>query len=262
MRIILPAPPPNHPPKLLSCRPVDLGSRGPALQESHAANAPTVQAVQAVTGLQSADTVNAGAAASVPPAVLWAGKYPNNKNFTALDTTRLLDIVGSILPAGANESVKSLKARFGKALKTKESGASKHLLLEHIQQAQAINERLMKRSESNKRRLPSADDEWVAVAVRYNAAMESEDDHRTATFLQQLFTMWKNTKKPTGDPACPEHIRRAKRAAAAIDVRVAANDSDFEPETDTEEDADDFGRRVDRAWRDDEDCVGEQARGA
>ncbi|KAJ3124381.1 hypothetical protein HK101_006142, partial [Irineochytrium annulatum] len=64
----------------------------------------------------------------------------------------------------------------------------------------------------------------------------------------------------TGEPTCPEHIRLAKRAAAAIPVHVAPNDSDFEPETNTEEDAGDFGRRVDRAWRDDKDCVGERAK--
>ncbi|KAJ3154909.1 hypothetical protein HK101_001572 [Irineochytrium annulatum] len=85
--------------------------------------------------------------------------------------------------------------------------------------------------------------------------MESEDDHRTATFLQQISTPWKNAKKPTRDPTCPQHIWLAKRAATAIDVRVAANGSDFEPETDTAEHAGDSGRRADRAWRDDEECL-------
>ncbi|KAJ3143881.1 hypothetical protein HK101_002982 [Irineochytrium annulatum] len=207
----------------------------------------------------------------VPPSVQWASKFPNKNNFTAVDTSRLLDIVGKVKPAGANEWVnvmfayndgiapdakrryELLKGRFNKVRNHNIDGTfTKHLTKDHVAEARTIQAALEERAgvvvlnSSNdldgdeqagiiERRLPVLDDDWVAVAARYNARMESDDDHKTWQYLQRLYTEWKNVKKPTGDPTISDHIKRAKRAAFCISERVSDGDSLFEPESDNDD---------------------------
>ncbi|KAJ3145153.1 hypothetical protein HK101_002526, partial [Irineochytrium annulatum] len=138
----------------------------------------------------------------------------------------LLDIVGKVKPAGANEWVnvmfayndgiapdakrgyELLKGRFKKVQNHNIDGTfTKHLIKDHIAEARTIQAALEERAgvvvlnssndltETNKqRRLPVLDDDWVAVASRYNARMESDDDHKTWQYLQRLYTEWKNVK--------------------------------------------------------------------
>jgi hypothetical protein len=91
--------------------------------------------------------------------------------------------------------------------------------------------------------LPVGSDEWEQVAEIH--ATSYPELQRDGSSLRRKFAALYNTKMPTGDPKCPSHVRRAKRANIRIEARydstnlqngsVAAADLGFDEFNDEEE---------------------------
>lgn len=70
---------------------------------------------------------------------------------------------------------------------------------------------------------PIGANEWSLVAAKFEMyATEVGRVPREMESLKLKFDRLSNTKKPTGDPSCPPHVRRAKRIARDILSRVNA----------------------------------------
>ncbi len=63
---------------------------------------------------------------------------------------------------------------------------------------------------------------WDRVSVEYNAKRPRGSAYRDVESLRNKFKALKNSKKPTGDPRCPENVKRAKRIQRDIDNEVGA----------------------------------------
>jgi hypothetical protein len=70
--------------------------------------------------------------------------------------------------------------------------------------------------------LPSGEYMWERVSVEYNAKRPRGSAYRDVESLRNKFKTLKNCKKPTGDPKCPENVKRAKRIQKEIDNEVGA----------------------------------------
>jgi hypothetical protein len=74
--------------------------------------------------------------------------------------------------------------------------------------------------------LPSGEYMWDRAAVEYNAKRPKGSAYRDVESLRNKFKSLKNSKKPTGDPRCPENVKRAKRIQKDIDNEVGAVEVD------------------------------------
>jgi hypothetical protein len=61
---------------------------------------------------------------------------------------------------------------------------------------------------------------WERVADRYNQKTGRFAPFRDVDSLKNKFRGLKNTKKPTGDPTCPEYVKRAKKLQKEIEESV------------------------------------------
>ena len=82
---------------------------------------------------------------------------------------------------------------------------------------------LLKDIEEN---LPCGGNEWEAVAMRFNRSLPNGVASRDADSLKAKFKSLRNVKKPTGDPSCPEEVKRAKRAQYSIEARMGVSNMD------------------------------------
>ena len=58
---------------------------------------------------------------------------------------------------------------------------------------------------------------WATCALQFNSwAKDNKRPHREYESLQKKFDKPAATKNPTGDPSCPQTVRRAKHIAASI----------------------------------------------
>ncbi|KAI9920014.1 hypothetical protein PsorP6_015634 [Peronosclerospora sorghi] len=67
--------------------------------------------------------------------------------------------------------------------------------------------------------LPYTQAEWDVVASQYNSGRTLEMLSRSASELIQAHQKLTAVKKPTGDPDCPETVRRAKHIRRNIEAR-------------------------------------------
>jgi len=68
--------------------------------------------------------------------------------------------------------------------------------------------------------LPYGQNEWQRVADIYNVH-DGVTHVRDADAVRRKFMKLKNTRKPTGHPTCPPHVRRAKHIWADIEGRAS-----------------------------------------
>ena len=68
--------------------------------------------------------------------------------------------------------------------------------------------------------LPTGQYMWDRLAGAFNEGAR-RDDMRDAEALKNKFIRLKNHPKPTGDPDCPEEVRRAKRVQRLIEAQCA-----------------------------------------
>ncbi|KAI5785850.1 hypothetical protein EDC01DRAFT_597742, partial [Geopyxis carbonaria] len=65
---------------------------------------------------------------------------------------------------------------------------------------------------------PVGNEGWERVTMLYaDYAEENKRTERSSTSLRTQYRKMVNHTKPTGDPDCPTHIRRAKRVAREIE---------------------------------------------
>lgn len=67
--------------------------------------------------------------------------------------------------------------------------------------------------------LPKGIDEWNGIAFSYNAHF-GNGENRNGESLRNKFKELRNSSKPTGDPDCPEPVRRAKRIQRQIELSM------------------------------------------
>jgi hypothetical protein len=90
--------------------------------------------------------------------------------------------------------------------------------------------------------LPSGGYMWERVTKEYNDRKPRGSASREMESVRSKFRKFCNEKKPTGDPNCPEHVKRAKRIQHEIDNACGVqemhddDDSDDESEDDESED--------------------------
>jgi hypothetical protein len=84
--------------------------------------------------------------------------------------------------------------------------------------------------------LPSGEYMWERVAKEYNERKPRGSACRDMESIRIKFRKFKNEKKPTGDPNCPEHVKRAKRIARLIDNHVGATEINDDVDSDDEND--------------------------
>ncbi|KAI0559981.1 hypothetical protein FGB62_128g029 [Gracilaria domingensis] len=71
--------------------------------------------------------------------------------------------------------------------------------------------------------LPLGANEWALVEQRYNTTIRTHDrPTRTAKSLRTKFDNLVKSSKKTGDPTCPQPVRRAKQAERAIFTKMSA----------------------------------------
>lgn len=93
--------------------------------------------------------------------------------------------------------------------------------------------------------VPIGKNDWSRVTTEYNKyAVEKDRSTRDLEGLRIKFDRLAATKKPTGDPSCPENVRRAKRIshdiynlAYAATVGDSGEDEDEDLATDDAEDS-------------------------
>ena len=70
---------------------------------------------------------------------------------------------------------------------------------------------------------PLGSNHWAIVATRFREwSVDNERPERELDSLRNKFDKLANSKKKTGNPSCPEPVRRAKRIARAIQNKCAA----------------------------------------
>ncbi|KAE9022565.1 hypothetical protein PF005_g5021 [Phytophthora fragariae] len=74
--------------------------------------------------------------------------------------------------------------------------------------------------------LPLGSNEWESVAARYDTELPREFNERDVDAIKRKFMLLKNSMKPTGDPACPEEVVRAKRAYYLMESRAGVEPFD------------------------------------
>jgi hypothetical protein len=77
--------------------------------------------------------------------------------------------------------------------------------------------------------LPRGRNEWESLADKFNAG-QNRDSLRDWDGLKRKFTKLKNSAKPTGDPDCPEPVRRAKIVQHAIESKSGVESCEDEVE--------------------------------
>jgi hypothetical protein len=83
---------------------------------------------------------------------------------------------------------------------------------------------------------PLGPEQWENIVSRYNSeyAKPNERSIRDKEGLRQQWYKMTKVSKPTGDPSCPEYIRRAKRLNKEIQNEIAMTGIDDDALTDTE----------------------------
>jgi hypothetical protein len=105
-------------------------------------------------------------------------------------------------------------------------------------------------------KLPLGSQEYeTLIEPEYNKAV-SPDRSRSAEDLRNKFKKLRNVKKPTGDPSCPEEVKRAKRIHRKIEGRMAV--ADFNQSDDDDDDEEDNESGGDEEEDDDEVLLGYQ----
>jgi hypothetical protein len=74
--------------------------------------------------------------------------------------------------------------------------------------------------------LPRGANEWTIVAERYNSNRPRGFVERDEESMRNKFKSLRNVKKPTGDPLCPEEVRRAKRIQREIEAKIGVETLD------------------------------------
>ncbi|KAF0712676.1 hypothetical protein As57867_004716, partial [Aphanomyces stellatus] len=85
---------------------------------------------------------------------------------------------------------------------------------------------------------PLGSDHWEGVQSQYNARAAEEGDWivRDVAQIRRKYKTLRNTRKPTGDPDCPIHVKRAKRIHAQIEARQSVLDFPLGSGDDSDED--------------------------
>jgi hypothetical protein len=128
-------------------------------------------------------------------------------------------------PALQGAGVKRTPSTKPASKKKKEKGKGSHYSTEEIDLIMDIVEEV----------LPSGEYMWERVAKEYNERKPRGSACRDMESIRIKFRKFKNEKKPTGDPNCPEHVRRAKRIARLIDNHVGATEINDDDENSNEE---------------------------
>jgi hypothetical protein len=63
---------------------------------------------------------------------------------------------------------------------------------------------------------------WDRVADAFNSRNDKYAPFRDVDSIKNKWKMLKGMKKPTGDPTCPEYVKRAKRLSREIETSVSA----------------------------------------
>jgi hypothetical protein len=129
-------------------------------------------------------------------------------------------------PALQGAGVKKTPSTKPASKKKKEKGKGSHYSTEEIDLIMDIVEKV----------LPSGEYMWERVAKAYNERKPRGSACRDMESIRIKFRKFKNEKKPTGDPNCPEHVKRAKRIARLIDNHVGATEIDDDEDIDDEND--------------------------
>jgi hypothetical protein len=89
---------------------------------------------------------------------------------------------------------------------------------------------------------PLGPEQWENIVSRYNSeyAKPNERSIRDKEGLRQQWYKMTKVTKPTGDPSCPEYIRRAKRLNREIHNEIAMTGIDDDALTDSELEEDDL----------------------
>ncbi|KAE8896370.1 hypothetical protein PF005_g25598 [Phytophthora fragariae] len=74
--------------------------------------------------------------------------------------------------------------------------------------------------------LPLGSNEWEIVAARYDTELPREFTERDVDAIKRKFMLLKNSMKPTGDPACPKELVRAKRPYYLMESRAGVEPFD------------------------------------
>ncbi|KAG1711530.1 hypothetical protein DVH05_008782 [Phytophthora capsici] len=70
-------------------------------------------------------------------------------------------------------------------------------------------------------RLPFGAEQWQSIASAYNSHLPVGWPQRDGDSLKRKFLGLKNKRKPTGDPDCPEEVRKAKQVFRMIEAKCA-----------------------------------------
>ncbi|KAE8963495.1 hypothetical protein PF011_g29010 [Phytophthora fragariae] len=73
---------------------------------------------------------------------------------------------------------------------------------------------------------PLGSNEWDMVAARYGTELPREFTKRDVDAIKWKFMLLKNSMKPTGEPASPEEVVRAKRADYLMESRAGVESFD------------------------------------
>lgn len=87
--------------------------------------------------------------------------------------------------------------------------------------------------------LPRGANEWMTTAIRYNERclqLAPYFPERDDEAIRNKFKALKNTRKPTGDPECPPHVREAKYIQRDIEARMSVANIDDDIDADDDDD--------------------------
>ena len=71
--------------------------------------------------------------------------------------------------------------------------------------------------------LPRGGNEWELVVEEFNKKTPAQRDVESC---RRKYKSLKNVRKPTGDPDCPDNVKRAKRIQREIETRISASTLD------------------------------------
>ncbi|EGZ13514.1 hypothetical protein PHYSODRAFT_400980, partial [Phytophthora sojae] len=80
--------------------------------------------------------------------------------------------------------------------------------------------------------LPLGRDEWERLAASYNANRPRGAPERDFESLRRKFKVLYSTRKPTGTPNMPPHVKKAKEVKLAIDEKANVIEMDDEADED------------------------------
>jgi hypothetical protein len=140
--------------------------------------------------------------------------------------TRLTQANADPSPAQQGAGVKKTPSTKPASKKKSDKGKGSHYSSEEIDLIMDIIEEV----------LPSGEYMWDRVAKEYNDRKPRGSACRDMESIRNKFRKFKNEKKPTGDPNCPEHVKRAKTIQRAIDNHVGAQEIDDDQFSDDESD--------------------------